>query len=130
MATFILTLGIDTFTGNAGEDNFFSFTPSTLQSTDTITGGATGGFQDHLVITAAGAFTANQFDGVTNVEHLILSRTGGSTVALKNSIVAGTSFGGTFIVEDGAGNGTVDAKGSTMASGSVRASGGTDIQGR
>ena len=53
MSNFTLTAGVDTFTGTAGQQNTFLFTPTTLQSTDTITGGATGGFIDVLSVTAA-----------------------------------------------------------------------------
>ena len=70
MANFTLTAGIDTFTGTAGELNRFFFVPANLQPTDTITGGATGGFVDILSVTAGGTITAGQFAGVTNVEEL------------------------------------------------------------
>jgi len=53
MSVFTLTSGVDTFTGSAGESNTFFFVPADLQPTDTITGGATGGFVDVLSVTAA-----------------------------------------------------------------------------
>jgi hypothetical protein len=45
---FTLTPGVDNFTGLAGDNNFFDFTSADLQSTDTITSGATGSFIDVL----------------------------------------------------------------------------------
>jgi VCBS repeat-containing protein len=102
-----LTPGTDNFTGLAGDFNQFQFTPSTLQSTDTITGGATGSFLDILLATAGGSISSSQFQGVTLVEQLNLS-SGGNNVALSNSLVAGSSVG-YFAVVDGGGSDTVDA---------------------
>ena len=111
MAVFTLTAGTDNFTGNADEYNVFNFTPTTLSASDTITGGATGGFADVLVLTAGGAVTAGQFALTTNIEQLILAAAG-NTVALSNGLVAGTSFpGGVFAVIAGAGIDNVDASG-------------------
>ncbi len=104
---FTLTPGIDNFTGLADDFNLFQFTPSTLQSTDTITGGASGSFLDILVATAGGTIASSQFQGVTLVEQLNLS-SGGNNVTLTNSLVAGSSVG-YFAVVDGGGNDTVDA---------------------
>ena len=104
---FTLTPGTDTFTGVAGDYNAFQFTPATLQSTDTITGGATGSFLDILLATAGGTILSSQFQGVTNVEQLNLS-SGGNNVTLSNSVVAGSSVG-YFAIVDGGGNDTVDA---------------------
>lgn len=108
---FTLTPGIDNFTGLSGDDNIFDFASSNLQSTDTITGGATGSFIDILRVTAAGTIAASQFAGVTNVEELLLS-SGGNDVTLTNGVIAGSSIG-YFAVVDGAGNDTVDASGVT-----------------
>jgi hypothetical protein len=104
---FTLTPGTDNFTGLSGDYNEFHFTPSTLQSTDTITGGAAGSFLDILVATAGGTISSAQFSGVSLVEQLNLSD-GGNDVTLRNSMVAGSSAG-YFAVVDGGGNDTVDA---------------------
>src|SRR6202035_1599426 len=111
MANFTLTAGVDTFSGAAGQQNTFFFTPTTLQPTDTITGGATGGFIDVLSVTAGGTIAANQVTNVTNVEELDLSASGNS-VTLTNGLVAGTSTGTFNVVETG-GNNVVDASGIT-----------------
>src|ERR1700712_1664988 len=102
MSNFTLTSGVDTFTGIPGQRNNFFFVPADLQPTDTITGGATGGFVDVLAVTAGGTITASQFAGVTNVEELDLSASGNS-VALTNGLVAGSSTG-QFTVLDGGGD--------------------------
>src|SRR5215213_6021325 len=107
MGVFTLTPSVDNFTGNAGETNTFEFTELTLQSLDTITGGATGSFFDILALTASGTIAAAQFGGVTGIELITLPNTGG-TVRLTNGLVAGTSAG-IFSVVGGAGNDTVDA---------------------
>src|SRR3954469_22049086 len=83
MSNFTLTAGVDTFTGPPGQRNTFFFTPSTLQSTDAVTGAATGGFIDVLSVTAGGTIAASQFAGVTNVEELDLAAAGNS-VTLTN----------------------------------------------
>ena len=98
---------MDNFVGVAGDYNVFQFTPSTLQGTDTITGGATGGFFDVMVAQAAGTIGAAQFTGVTNIEGLFLS-SGGNDVTLTNGLLAGSSFG-FFAVIDGGGSDVVDA---------------------
>src|SRR5262245_55245081 len=96
MAVFTLTAGVDSFTGNTGEDNTFQFTSSTLQATDIVTGGATGAFVDKLVLTAAGSISAAQFALVTNVEQLVLAN-GPNSVTLTNGLVAGTSVAGGLV---------------------------------
>src|SRR4051794_27138552 len=106
MTDFTLTAGIDTFTGPPAQRNTFFFTASTLQSTDAITGGATGGFIDVLSVTAGGAIAASQFAGVTNVEELDLAAAG-NAVTLTNGLVAGSSTG-QFTIVDGGGNDVVD----------------------
>jgi hypothetical protein len=111
MANFTLTPGADNFTGLSGEDNIFNFTPSTLQATDNITGGATGSFIDILALTGSGTVSAGQFAGTTNIEQLRLS-TAGNNVTLANGLVAGAA-GGIFSVFDGAGSDVVDASGVT-----------------
>lgn len=111
MATFTLTAAADHFTGNSGENNTFNFTPSTLQTSDTITGVAAGSFTDSLQLTAAGTITAVQFSGVTNIDELHLSDAG-NIVTLSNGLVAGAN-GGFFSVFDGAGADTVDGSGIT-----------------
>ena len=63
-----LTAGVDNFLGVPGDNNVFQFTPSTLQGTDTITGGGAGGFFDVMVAQAAGTIGAAQFAGVTIAE--------------------------------------------------------------
>ena len=108
MAVFTLTPGVDNLTGNAGQDNTFQVTASTLQSTDIVTGGATGSFIDTLSLTAAGTITAAQFAGVTNIEQLTLAN-GTNSVTLTNGLVAGTSLAGrAFVVAGGTGDDTVD----------------------
>src|SRR5262249_61699919 len=106
MALFTLTAGVDNFTGNAGETNTFQFTASTLQSTDTVTGGATGSFIDILSLTAAGTIAASQFAGVTNIEQLNLPD-GTNSVTLTNGLVAGSRLpSGFFVVIGGNGGDT------------------------
>jgi len=104
---FTLTPGVDNFTGLAGDFNQFQFTPSTLQSTDTVTGGATGSFLDILVATAGGTISSSQFQGVTLVEQLNLA-SDGNNLTLTNGLVAGTSVG-YFAIVDGGGNDSIDA---------------------
>src|SRR4051794_37706362 len=106
MSNFTLTSGVDTFTGAPGQRNNFFFIPTNLQGTDTVTGGATGGFIDVLSVTAGGTVTAGQFAGVTNVEELDLSASG-NAVTLTNGLVAGTSTG-QFTIGDGGGADVVD----------------------
>ncbi|HEV7880896.1 beta strand repeat-containing protein, partial [Bradyrhizobium sp.] len=109
---FTLTPGLDNFTGVAGDDNQFNFTPATLQSTDTVTGGATAGFLDILIATAGGTISASQFSGVTQIEQLNLSGFG-NDVTLTNGLVAG-STNSYFAVVGGAGNDVVDASAITV----------------
>src|SRR6267154_1709326 len=97
--TFTLTPGLDVFVGLPGDNNFFDFTSATLQSTDVITGGATGSFIDVMRMTAAGTIAASQFAGVTNIEELDLANAGPNTVTLANGLVAGSS-NGYFVVQD------------------------------
>ena len=117
MSNFTLTAGVDTFTGTPGQRNNFFFTPSTLQSTDSITGGATGGFIDVLSVTAGGAIAAGQFAGVTNVEELDLAAAGNS-VTLTNGLVTGSSTG-QFTIVDGGGDDIVDGSAVSNAVGLV-----------
>src|SRR3954469_5300581 len=114
MSVFTLTNAIDNFTGNPGENNTVFFTSSTLQPTDTITGGATGSFLDILTLTAGGTIVAGQFAGITNFEVLNLSNAGNS-VSLTNGLVAGADRNGDhiFSVVGGSGDDTVDASGVT-----------------
>src|ERR1043165_7281155 len=107
MSVFTLTSGVDNFTGNPNETNEVFFTSTTLQSTDTITGGATGSFFDILTLTAGGTVAAGQFAGVTNFELLNLS-SAGNTVSLPSGLVGGSSKG-LFSAVGGSGNDTVDA---------------------
>ena len=51
---FNLTPGLDDLTGLPGDYNAFQLAPTTLQSTDTVTGGSTGGFFDLILLTAGG----------------------------------------------------------------------------
>src|ERR1700755_1583956 len=111
MANFTLTTGLDTFTGTPGQRNTFFIAPGTLQSTDVLTGGATGGFIDVLASTAGGTYTASQFAGGTRVEELDLASAANS-VTLSNARVAGSDTG-TFVVVGGAGSDVVDASAST-----------------
>ncbi|MEA2879412.1 MAG: large repetitive protein [Hyphomicrobiales bacterium] len=109
MSVFTLTVGTDNFTGNSGENNTVFLTSTTLQSVDTVTGGATGSFFDILTITAGGTIAAAQFAGVTRFELLNLASAGNS-VALTNGLVANSSAG-IFSVIGGTGNDSVDASG-------------------
>src|SRR6187401_1805626 len=104
MAKFTLTPGIDNFTGNPSENHTFEFSPSTLQATDTITGGATGSFLDVMALTVGGTITASQFAGVTGMEQLTLAAA--ANVTLTNGLV-GTSPG-LFEVDGSAGADTID----------------------
>jgi hypothetical protein len=124
LTVFTLTPGIDTFTGQAHLDNLFDFTSATLQSTDTITGGATGGFSDVMRMTPAGTIDASQFSGVTNMEELRLS-TGTHNVTLANGLVANSS-NGYFAVRDGTGDDTVDGSAITNTSIAFFGNGGGD----
>src|SRR5262245_41159106 len=109
MATFVLTPGVDNFTGNPGETNFFEFTTGNLQATDTVTGGATGAFLDVLRLTSAGTISAAQFAGVTNVEELDLPN-GANVVSLTAAMVAGSSLAnGFFNVAGGTDGDNIDA---------------------
>jgi Ca2+-binding RTX toxin-like protein len=124
MSNFTLTAGVDTFTGTPGQRNTFFFTASTLQSTDSITGGATGGFIDVLSVTAGGAIAASQFAGVTNVEELDLAAAGNS-ITLTNGLVAGSSTG-QFTIVDGGGTDNVDGSAISNGMGLVFQVGGGD----
>ena len=125
MATlFTLTTGINNFTGVANDDNEFLFTSATLQSTDTITGGSTGGFIDLLALTSAGTISAAQFAGVTNVEQLDLP-IGTNNITLTNGLVSGSSLG-YFVIADGTGDDTVDGSTITTEALHFYASGGND----
>src|ERR1044072_1932325 len=104
---FNLTPGTDNFTGLPGDYNAFQLDALTLQAPDTVTGGATGSFFDVILVTAAGTITASQFAGVTNIEQLNLSSSGGN-ITLSNGLVAGTSTG-FFTILDGGGDDTVNA---------------------
>jgi Ca2+-binding RTX toxin-like protein len=127
MSNFTLTAGIDTFSGTAGELNTFFFIPANLQSTDSITGGATGGFIDVLSVTAAGIIAASQFAGATNVEELDLSASGNS-VTLTNGLVAGSSVGYFSVIESG-GDNSVDASSLTTTVAFQAASGADTLAG-
>jgi VCBS repeat-containing protein len=122
---FTLTPGTDNFTGLAGDYNEFHFTPSTLQSTDTVTGGATGSFLDILVATAGGTIASSQFAGVTLVEQLNLSGAG-NNVTLSNGLVAGSNIG-YFAVVDGGGSDNVDASAITTRAIVFFAGAGSDV---
>src|SRR4051794_15244342 len=106
---FNLTAGVDNFTGQPGDYNVFRFTPTTLQGTDTLTGGATGIFYDLLEMTASGTVTPAQFAGVTGMEALQLSSPSQS-VTLANNVTGGSSFG-YFTVFGNTGNDSVDGSG-------------------
>ncbi|MEJ0075773.1 MAG: tandem-95 repeat protein [Alphaproteobacteria bacterium] len=114
MSVFTLTNSADNFTGNSGENNEVFLTPVTLQSVDTVTGGALPPFIDVLTVTAGGTITAAQFAGVTNFEVLNLSNAG-NKVSLTNGLVAGADKNGDhiFSVVGGSGDDTVDASGVT-----------------
>ena len=90
MAIFTLTSGTDNFTGIAGENNTFNLTPATLQSTDVITGEATGTFEDRFVLTQGGTITAAQLAGVSGMELLLLDAA--TNITLTNGL-AGTGSG-------------------------------------
>jgi VCBS repeat-containing protein len=121
---FNLTPGTDNLTGLPDDYNAFQLTPSTLQSVDTVTGGAAGSFYDVLVVTAAGTILGSQFSGVTNVEQFNLF-SGGNNVTLTNGLVAGSSLG-FFAILDGGGNDTVDASAVSTTPMVFYAAGGSD----
>jgi hypothetical protein len=74
MALFSLTTSpTDNLVGTPGESNFFYFTATTLQSTDSVAGVAAGPFFDTLVMSSPGTVTASQFAGVNNIEGLTLA---------------------------------------------------------
>jgi Ca2+-binding RTX toxin-like protein len=112
MAVFVLTAGVDHFTGLPGQHNTFFFTSATLQTTDLITGGATGGFMDFLELTTGDTIIAAQLAGVTSIEQLLLPDAG-ANVTLPDSLVAASSLRDTlfqrqFDVAGGSGADTVD----------------------
>lgn len=112
MATvFTLTSATDTFTGTPSDHNVFRFTPATLQSVDTVTGGASNPFIDILEATAGGTVTAGQFAGVAGIEQLQLSSDGNS-VALTDGLVGGSAVGFLNVI-GWTGNDTIDANGTT-----------------
>ncbi len=98
MAVFVLTASRDNFAGRSDQDNLFDFTPSTLQSIDTIIGGAAGPFSDIGVLTGPGTVNAAQFAGVSGLEELDLSYPGNS-VTLTDALVSGSSKGFFAVVE-------------------------------
>src|SRR5262245_30285471 len=102
MATFVLTSDPDVFSGPA-ENNTFLFTPTTLQSTDTITG---GDFVDLMELTAGGPVDALHSEVVTNIEQLNLSAAG-NNITLTDGLVSGSSAG-FFTIVDGGGDDVVD----------------------
>jgi hypothetical protein len=102
-----LTSGLDNFTGLSDDYDAFQLTPATLQSTDTITGGAAGSFIDLIIVTQAGTISGSQFSGVSKIEQLNLT-SGGNNVTLTDGLVAGTGIG-YFAVVDGGGSDTIDA---------------------
>jgi hypothetical protein len=118
-----LTPGTDNFAGQADDYNAFQFDPTTLQSTDTVTG-ATGSFLDLLIVTTGGTILGSQFAGVTNMEELFLANDG-NNVTLIDSLVAGSSIG-FFAVVDGEGSDTVDASAVTAMPVVFFAAGGSD----
>src|SRR5262245_47177295 len=105
MATFVLTSDPDAFAGPP-ENNTLLFTPTTLQSTDTITG---GDFLDIMEVTAGGTIDASQFEGVTNIEQLNLSGAG-NNITLTDGLVSGSSAG-FFTIVDGGGDDVVNGSG-------------------
>src|SRR3954470_1650115 len=111
MGYFTLSRGPDTFTPATGvpsnESNLFEISQDTLQGTDTVTGGAAGGFIDSLVVAPGSTFAAAQFGGVTNIEQLVV---GGDNVTLLQSAVQGSSLG-YFVVSSAGGNNVVDGSG-------------------
>src|SRR3954454_18103532 len=121
---FNLTPGTDTFTGIAGDYNAFQLDSTTLQSTDTVTGGAAGSFFDVIVLTGPGTIAGSQFAGVTNVEQINLS-SGGNNVSLTNGLVAGTSTG-VFTIIDNGGDDTVNASAVSTRTIVFYAAGGAD----
>src|SRR5262245_14321108 len=108
MATFSLTSGVDNFGGSPIDNNTFEFTPSTLQSTDTIVGNPFTGFIDILSLTSPGTLTVLQFSGVLNMERLVLPD-GTNHVTLNSFLVSGSDLpSGFFEVFGGNGDDTVD----------------------
>ena len=126
MAIFTLAAGVDNFTGNAGEDNTFQVTASTLQSTDTVTGGATCSFIDILA-------HQSRHDHRGPVRRCHQCRTAHPPqrhqfVTLTNGLAAGTSLAsGFFNVIGGTGADIID--GSAINNGirlTITAAGGAD----
>src|SRR4051812_23662994 len=100
MTLFVLTTNSDAFSGASGENNTFQFTPTDLQSTDTIAGAVGAGFLDIMEATAGGTIAASQFSGVTNIEQLNLSGAG-NNITLTDGLVSGSSTGAFTIVDGG-----------------------------
>jgi hypothetical protein len=121
---FSLAPGADNFTGLPDDYNAFQLTPAALQSSDMVTGGATGSFIDLIVVTAAGTILGSQFSGVSNIEQINLS-SGGNNITLVDSLVLGASSG-YFAVVDGGGSDTIDAGGISAKPIVFFAAGGSD----
>src|SRR4051812_31155875 len=98
MVAVVLTPGVDSVSGTPSQRNFFYFTPSTLQSNDSILGAASA--LDVAVLTASGTVVASQFAGVQNLEELRLAGAG-DNVTLTDALIAGSSAG-YFTIVDGA----------------------------
>ncbi|WP_311270058.1 calcium-binding protein [Sphingobium sp. WCS2017Hpa-17] len=97
--------GDDTLIGGSGE-NSFGFSPSELNSADTVRGQGT---LDILVFTASGAIYGQNLAGVSGIDKVILAD-GGNHISLTEQM-ASTAFNRTIVVESGYGDYFVNAWG-------------------
>ncbi len=105
MATFTGSTALDIFAGSDTEADIFRFTPLSLQSFDTVSGGA-GGFEDVLRFTLAGSINASALANVSGIERIDLAD-GSNTLILPAALVA--SAGGTLLVNGGTGTDAIVA---------------------
>jgi len=102
MIAFYSKGGDDTFIGGNGND-FFAFGAS-LTAADTADGG--DGF-DAIYVANAGTLAASAFDGVSNIEALVIGG-GDNTISLPASLISSSDLG-QFAIVDGIGDNGVDA---------------------
>ncbi|MBS0289854.1 MAG: VCBS domain-containing protein [Proteobacteria bacterium] len=115
-------LGNDTLIGGAQDDTFNMNTPGALVSTDTINGGA--GFDTLYFTDSIGLLLFNEFNGVTNIEKVILGAAV-TTLATQDSLIAA----GQTLLVDGSATTSLNWNSSLETDGKLNITGssGTDI---